>query len=222
MKSIILIAPPAAGKGTQAKVISKMYNIPTISTGALLRKEIDEEGPFHDEIVNEMKLGHLIKDEITIKLLLDRMKEKDCELGYILDGFPRNLKQAKVYDEILASKGKNIDYVFVLDAPYEMLEDRIEGRLSCPGCGHIYNSRFEDHRPKNEGICDDCNSSLVKREDDNSETYNKRFKTYERITKPLIAFYENKKILHHINSSINKDVTFKQIKNILDGGSNEH
>lgn len=222
MKNIMLIAPPAAGKGTQSTLISKAYNIPAISMGMLYREVAsvgDSLGKKVDEI---MKSGQLVEDKLTLEVLFNRLEKDDCVNGYILEGFPRNLEQAKTYDKILGEKGMNIDYIFTFDAPYELLEDRITGRLSCPKCGHVFNERFIEHKPKIDMICDDCGSDLVKRIDDTKEAYHKRYKVYEDNTKPLIAYYEKKGKVYHIDVTINSEVTFRQIKEILEGDLNEN
>lgn len=216
MKSIIFIAPPAAGKGTQAVMLSSKYNIPHISTGDILRNAQDdtERGKY---ISSEMAKGHFISDEIILELLTERLSQSDCENGYILDGFPRNIKQAEEYEEILNKLNKDLGIVIVLDIDKEIAKERIVGRISCPKCGSVFNDMIEESMPKEAGICDKCKTKLKKREDDNAESFEVRFEGYLSKTEPLIEYYQNKNILYRVDSSLGKDITFNQIEDILRG-----
>ncbi len=211
MKSIIFIAPPAAGKGTQSTLIKEKYGIPHISTGELLRKE----ALINNQIKEELSLGHLISDDITISLLKKRIQQDDCNNGYILDGFPRNMYQALAYNKILEELNKQLGVVIVLDLDKENAKKRIIGRLSCPACGAVYNDMLDDMMPKELGICDRCSATLIKRSDDNEETFNTRFETYLKQTEPLIDYYGKIHALYHVDSGINKDYTFHQIEKII-------
>lgn len=214
MKSIIFIAPPAAGKGTQAVMLSSKYNMPHISTGDILRNAQDdiERGKY---IANEMDQGHFVSDEIILELLKERLLQSDCNNGYILDGFPRNIEQAKHYEEILENLNKDLGYVIVLDIDKEVAKNRIIGRVSCPNCGSVFNELIEEAKPLVSGICDKCGSKLIKRVDDNAETFEKRFDTYLIKTQPLIDYYDKKNILYHVNTTLGKENTFKQIEDIM-------
>lgn len=216
MKSIIFIAPPAAGKGTQAVMLSSKYNIPHISTGDILRNAQDdtERGKY---ISSEMAKGHFISDEIILELLTERLSQSDCENGYILDGFPRNIKQAEEYEEILNKLNKDLGIVIVLDIDKEIAKERIVGRISCPKCGSVFNDMIEESMPKEAGICDKCKTKLKKRDDDNAESFEVRFEGYLAKTEPLIEYYQNKNILYRVDSSLGKDITFNQIEDILRG-----
>lgn len=216
MKSIIFIAPPAAGKGTQAVMLSSKYNIPHISTGDILRNAQDdtERGRY---IASEMAQGHFVSDEIILELLTERLSQSDCENGYILDGFPRNIKQAEQYEEILTKIGKDLGIVIVLDIDKEVAKQRIVGRISCPKCGSVFNDMIEESMPKESGICDKCHSELVKRADDNADSFEVRFEGYLAKTEPLIEYYQNKNILYRVDSSLGKDMTFNKIEDILRG-----
>lgn len=217
MKSIVLLAAPAAGKGSQAQMLKLEYNIPHISTGDLLREEISSGSSIGDDLKETMSLGKLVSDDIIISLLKKRISKNDCENGYILDGFPRNLSQAKAYDEMLKEMSKEIGYVFLLEVDKEIAIKRILGRISCPKCSLVYNEFIDESKPKVNGLCDSCDSKLIKRIDDNEETFNRRFETYLNETKPLIDYYEKKELLYHIDSNHNKEYTNKQIKEILEG-----
>lgn len=214
MKNIILIAAPAAGKGTEATKIKKEFNMPHISTGDLLRDEISKGTPKGEEINKLISNGKFVSDETVLELLKERILQDDCKNGYILDGFPRNLSQAKAYDEILKEINKDIGIVIVLDIDKEVAKSRISGRYTCPKCGKIYNTNTE-MKPKNEGICDICNQKLTRRSDDNPDTYEERYNTYLEKTEPLISYYDNKGIVYHVNSSFSQFQTHEQVVKIL-------
>lgn len=215
MKNIILIAAPAAGKGTEAKKLKEQFNIPHISTGDLLRQATlkgDELGKEIDELI---KNGQFVSDEIVLKILKNRIMQQDCENGYILDGFPRNVSQAIAYGKILEELNKDIGIVIVLDIDKEIAKSRISGRYSCTNCGKVYNLNNPELRPINAGLCDTCNIELIRREDDNPEIYEERYNTYIEQTKPLISYYKNKGIVKHVDSGISIDETHNQVVKIL-------
>ena len=214
--NIILIAAPAAGKGTESERLISEYKLTHISTGDLLRKAIKENNPLKEEIQECISNGKLVSDDIILKLIENRISNDDCKKGYILDGFPRNIVQAEKYDEML--KKNNIDpgYVFVIDIEKEKAKERIVGRRTCPNCGRIYSTIFELAKPKEEGICDDCKVELTRRADDNEEAFEKRYQVYLDETAPLIEYYDQKGILYHIDGNTDKNHTHNQIKEILD------
>lgn len=218
MISIVFVSPPAAGKGTQSQMISEKYNIPHISTGAILRNEAELMSEIGIKIKKEMISGNLISDSIIIELLNKRLNEKDCEKGYILDGFPRTLNQAKLYDEMLEKKNKQINYIFYLKIDKETAYKRTIGRLTCSNCQTVYNNMYESTKPKVSGICDKCDGSLVKRNDDSFETFEKRYQNYLSLTEPLLEYYRRKNNIYEINSGISKEYTFKQITKVIDDG----
>lgn len=217
MESIIFIAPPAAGKGTQSKLLCDAYQIPHISTGDLLRDASLVENERGMYIKEQMRLGALVSDDIILELLEERIKKEDCNHGYILDGFPRNIEQAIAYEKILDRLEKKLGIVIFLDVDKELACERIEGRISCPQCGSVYNEVIEESKPRVEGICDRCGSTLVKRHDDNRETFGARYDTYLLKTQPLIDYYEKKGVLYKVESNEDKMATFNQISNILKG-----
>lgn len=221
MKNIIFIAPPAAGKGTQSKLLNEKYHLPHISTGDLLREEVNNKTELGSNLEMIMQEGKLVSDEIVLNLLEKRLENNDTDIGFILDGFPRNLVQATKLDELLDKINKEIDYVIALDLDKETAKNRIVGRTTCSKCGHIYNDLFEEMSSKIKGICDIDGASLVKRADDNIETLEKRYTTYLEQTKPLIDYYTNKGLIYHIDSSLPKITIFKQIIDILEKGSND-
>ncbi|MDD3341351.1 MAG: adenylate kinase [Bacilli bacterium] len=215
MKNIVFIAPPAAGKGTQSKMICAAYNVPHISTGDLLREAVESGTTIGNQIKNQMTLGTLIDDEVVLTLLKERLAKEDCKDGYILDGYPRNVAQAKVYDALLAESGKKVEHVLVLDLDYDTAKMRITGRFTCQRCGHVYNTNIEELKPMKQGVCDYCKSKLIQRKDDNEETFKKRYETYLKETEPLIAYYKEKDIVSHINSKRDAYLIFADIKKIL-------
>jgi adenylate kinase len=217
MKNIIFIAPPAAGKGTQSKLVSAEYNIPHISTGDLLREEVNSGSDLGAYLKQEMDKGNLISDETITTLLKNRLSKSDCENGYILDGYPRNVTQAKIYENLLKELNKEIGSVIFLDIDKSLALERTLSRIVCPNCGASYNLNIEALKPIKEGICDKCNNTLKIRSDDNKETFLNRFDTYINNTKELIDYYDKLGVLSRIK--INKEDSaqdiFNEIKKII-------
>ena len=216
MKNIIFIAPPAAGKGTQAKLVSGEYNIPHISTGDLLRDEMAKNSEIGLSIKKDMESGNLVSDEVITTLLKNRITSKDCLNGFILDGYPRNLAQAKKYNELLDELNIDKGVVIFFDIDKETALKRTLSRIICPNCGSSYNLLVEDLKPHKENICDRCNHELKTRTDDTEEVFIHRFDTYINSTKDLIEYYNNLGLLHKIDVS-NKDAQtiYKEVKEIL-------
>lgn len=186
---VILLAAPGAGKGTQAEKLSEYFGIPTISTGAILRKNIKEGTELGKIAATYIDGGNLIPDDVMIKVVHSRLAEDDCIDGFILDGFPRTLAQA--YD--LDKSDIEIDCVLNIDVPDEKIVERLSGRLECSKCGTTFH--VEHRKPKQDGICDNCGGELVTREDDKPETIKSRLKVYHEQTEPLIEYYKNKGML---------------------------
>lgn len=214
MKNIILIAAPAAGKGTLSELLVEKYDYLHISTGDLLRDASRDESELGKRISNMLKNGELVTDEIVFELLENRLNKEDTLNGYILDGFPRTLEQAHKYDEIMKKLNKDLGIVVVLNTEYETLRKRIVGRVLCSSCGSIYNTLTGVNTPKVENTCDKCGSSLYKRSDDNEESFKTRYETYLEKTKPLIEFYREKGNLYFINSDT-KEGMLKEIEVLL-------
>lgn len=210
MKSVIFIAPPAAGKGTQSTRLSKDFHLEHISTGDLLREEVKKG---NQELQKIMESGSLVSDDIILSILSKKLDT--LESGYILDGFPRNLNQAITLDQMLEEKNTKIDYVIYLSLDKEIAKKRIVGRVSCPTCGNVYNTMIDGMNSKIDMICDDCSTTLVKRKDDNEETFDIRFNTYIKETEPLIEYYKNKGVLYQVDSSKETEQVYEDIKNIL-------
>ena len=212
MKNIILIAAPSAGKGTEAAKIKSEYNMPHISTGDLLRAEIAQGNEEINELISN---GKLVGDDIVLNLLKNRIIESDCNNGYILDGFPRNVEQAKAYDKILEELGKDIGIVIILDIDKEIAKSRIGGRRSCPNCGKVFNVNNKDMLPKDGNLCDACDTPVIQRTDDNPDTYEERYNTYLSKTAPLIDYYQERNIVYHVDAGRSVDETHAQVKEIL-------
>lgn len=212
MKSIILIAPPAAGKGTQSKLICDEYDIPHISTGDLLRERTSKNDEFALKLKEQMESGKLVSDEVILELLSDKLNQID---EYVLDGFPRNINQAREYDNMLSKLNKKVDYAIYLKIDKEIAKKRIIGRTSCSNCGSVYNELIEENMPKVANKCDKCGNILIKRSDDNEITFEKRYETYISETEPLLNYYKEKGILYEVDSSLETTKVFEEIKSIL-------
>ena len=213
----MFIAPPAAGKGTQADLIVEKYNIPHISTGDILRdiaKEDSEIGNYVSEVLSN---GGLVKDDITNQLVEQRLKKPDCKNGYIIDGFPRNIEQAKIYDSILNRLGYDVGYVFLININEKDLEKRITGRRICENCKAIYNINSENNVPKIDSTCDICGGRLYQRKDDNIEAFQTRYKLYLEKTEPIIEHYRKQGVLYEIDGNHTVEEVFKQIDSIISG-----
>ena len=212
MKNIILIAAPAAGKGTLSDLLVKKYDYLHISTGDLLREVSKETTELGQKISKMLQNGELVTDEIVFELLENKLRQVDKP--YILDGFPRTINQAYKYDELIQKLNKDLGIVVVLNCDYEILKKRIVGRYLCKDCGSIYNTLTGVNTPKQEGICDNCGGDLYKRSDDNEESFKTRYETYLEKTKPLIDFYEKKGNLYYIDSQTT-DTMLKEIEDLL-------
>lgn len=215
MKNIMFIAPPAAGKGTQAEIITAKYNIPHISTGDILREIAKEDSEIGNYVAETMASGKLVKDEITYQLIEDRLSREDCKNGFIIDGFPRNLDQAVEYDKILAKLGYEVGNVFLLNISTKTLEKRITGRRVCEDCNAIYNINDTAKAPQVESVCDKCGGKLYQRKDDNLESFQTRFAMYQEKTEPIIEHYRKQNVLHEIDSNHEFDEVFRQIDEII-------
>lgn len=195
---IVLLGAPGSGKGTQAQRLTKLYNIPQISTGDLLRAAVASGSELGVRAKTAMDAGNLVSDDIVLGMIKERIQEEDAQNGFILDGFPRNLSQAASLDELLSEAGQPIQAGLLIDVDFDVLMKRLTGRLSCKSCGAVYNSHFSP--PKQENICDACgNEELYHRADDNEETIGNRLAVYEENTAPLIGYYDEKGLLKRVN-----------------------
>ena len=216
MKNIICVAAPAAGKGTISAKVCTEYNIPHISTGDLLRNEIAASSKIGMEIKSAMARGEFVSDEVITKLLKKRLEAKDCKKGFILDGYPRNISQAKTYDNILKELNYDEGLVVFLDIDKSLAMKRALSRVVCSKCGLSYNLINKEYAPLKEGICDNCGSSLKTRSDDNEESFINRFDTFMKETYPLLEYYEKKGNLLKIKvDNITTDDIFDEIKKVI-------
>ena len=210
---IIMLGAPGAGKGTQAKMIAEKYSVPHVSTGDIFRANIKNGTELGKEAKKYMDQGLLVPDELTVKILLDRVAQDDCKNGYVLDGFPRTIPQAQALDKALSELDDAIDYAINVDVPDENIIRRMGGRRACLTCGATYH--VEHIPPKKEGICDACGSELVLRDDDKPETVKNRLDVYHKQTQPLIDFYEAKGILKSVDGTVPMKDVFAAITEIL-------
>ena len=205
---IIMLGAPGAGKGTQAKKIAARYNIPHVSTGDIFRANIKEGPPLGKKAKEFIDAGALVPDELTIDLLLDRIGREDCADGYILDGFPRTIKQAEALTEALKDSG-NVDIVLNIDVPDEVIIDRMGGRRVCPSCGASYH--IVNFPTKVPGVCDACGEAVIQRADDAPETVKNRLAVYHDQTQPLIDYYGGLGLTWETDGTKDLEEVFKAI-----------
>ena len=210
---IVLLGPPGAGKGTQAKSISNRYSIPHISTGDIFRKNISENTPLGIEAKKHIDKGQLVPDEVTINMVKDRLQQDDCKNGYLLDGFPRTVNQAEALQEFLLGRNEGIDTALLIEVPTGFILERMTGRRVCPSCGASYHIKFNP--PNVAGKCDVCGSDIIQRKDDTEETVSERLDVYERQTQPLIDFYKERNLLSIVDGTKAINEVFEGICNIL-------
>ncbi len=210
---IIMLGAPGAGKGTQAKMIADKYQIPHISTGDIFRANIKNGTELGMEARTYMDKGELVPDELTVRILLDRVAQPDCENGYVLDGFPRTIPQAEVLDQELTKRNEKIDHAINVEVPDENIVRRMSGRRACVSCGSTYH--IVHIPPKKEGLCDKCGNELILRDDDKEETVMNRLGVYHDQTQPLIEYYSAKGVLCTVDGTIDMMDVFKEITNIL-------
>jgi adenylate kinase len=206
---IVLLGAPGAGKGTQAKLLVEKYSLPQVSTGDLLRAAVAAGTPLGKEAKSFMDSGQLVPDSVVLGMMQERMKQDDMKKGYILDGFPRNTKQAEALDAMLASLNMSLDAALSVDVPFEDLMKRLTGRRTCKACGQMYNIFFSPSRK--EGSCDKCGAELYQRDDDKEETIKKRLDVYNAQTAPLIDYYKGKGILKSVAGTGSIDEIFGQV-----------
>jgi len=196
---IILLGAPGAGKGTQANLLSEQLGIPQISTGDLLRSNMKNETPLGKTAKSYMDKGLLVPDEITLSLVRDRLNKDDCKRGFILDGFPRTLQQAKALENELEGTASNLDLVINIDIADEEIIKRLSGRRICSNCGNTYHMDYNP--PRENGTCDKCQNTLIQRNDDEESTVIKRLNTYHEQTEPLIEYYQKRNMLTEIDGT---------------------
>jgi len=210
---LIIIGPPGAGKGTQAALIKKQYNIPHISTGDMFREAIKNMtmlGMKAKEIIDQ---GKLVPDEVTVNLVKERIAKPDCKNGFLLDGFPRTIAQAASFDKILHDLNIKLDAVIDMEVSDEIIINRIVGRRVCPNCGAGYH--VTNLKPKQEGVCDVCGHKLIHRKDDTREIIKTRLSVYKNQTMPLLNYYEKQGLVRSFDGDRDIDVTFRNIVKTL-------
>lgn len=212
--NIIFLGAPGSGKGTQALMLSNELNIPQISTGDALRKEVDELTEVGKLAKSHMDSGNLVPDEVVVNIIKNRISKEDCKNGFILDGFPRNIAQAKTLDLMLESLNTKINKVFNFDVSEDILVKRITGRYTCKNCNAPYNKFFK--LPIKEGVCDNCHcTEFSNRSDDNEETLRSRLKVYNDLSKDLIDHYKNNNLLLMIKAVQNPPLIFEELLNAV-------
>lgn len=212
-KIIILLGPPGAGKGTVGEKLSEIFGLPLISTGDILRENVKENTVLGQKAKEYMEKGELVPDDIVVSLLMKRIEKNDCKDGFFLDGFPRNVNQAKMLEENLKEDNFKVIY---LKADDEFLVERLSNRRICEKCGAIYH--LINIPPKVKGICDRCGGKLIQREDDKEDVVRNRLKVYHKLTAPLLDYYENKKILFAVSAKKKLEEMVSEITGILRNG----
>lgn len=213
---LILLGPPGAGKGTQAKRVIEEFDIPHISTGDIFRKNIKEKTELGQKVEGLLAQGKLVPDELTIEIVWDRLDQEDCKNGFLLDGFPRTIPQAEALDEGLAKRGLKLDRVLNIDVDKDSLVKRLSGRRVCPSCGASYH--IDNNPTKVDGICDACKTPVIQREDDKEETVLDRIKVYDSQTKPLVDFYSKQDLVFTVDGTLPIDeITNKLVTELKKG-----
>jgi len=208
--NVVLLGPPGAGKGTQAKVLSEEFNFLHVSTGDMLREEVKSGTETGKQAKAYMDKGELVPDNVVIGMVTERISRRASQSGFLLDGFPRNEKQATELDEALAKKGKKLDLVLYLKTSPAVSVERLSGRRVCTGCSANFHIR--NMPPKKEGVCDYCGGELIFRADDKRDTVKKRLRVYEEETKTLITYYKDKGILKEVSGDLDVRELFEDIK----------
>lgn len=215
MKNIIFIAPSNAGKGTQADITKQRYNLGHISTGDLLREISKEDSELGRKVKECVDNSIFVTDEMMTEIIKDRISRTECQNGYILDGYPRTMKQLELYRDMLRQEDKDFGIVILIECPYEVCEQRVTGRLVCPNCKKIFHETNSEMKPKVDGICDDCGSTLEKRPKDTVEELKNKYETYQKNTEPLIEEFEKMGVLYRVDGSKGRDYTDQQVEQIL-------
>ena len=206
---LILLGAPGAGKGTVAKLLTKMDGSVQISTGDILRAAVAAGTELGKKAEAAMKAGDLVSDDLIMGIMADRLKQDDCKAGYLLDGFPRTIPQAEALKVMLANMGEKLDCVVSIDVPREVILDRLTTRRTCTDCGEIYN--VKSNPPKVEGKCDKCGGPVVQRDDETEEAISNRLDVYNEKTAPLAGFYEKEGMLLSVNAT-SSDAVIEAIK----------
>jgi adenylate kinase len=212
--NLILLGPPGAGKGTQAKRLEDRHGLIQLSTGDMLRAVVASSVPLGQQAKEIMAAGKLMPDELMIEMIADRISKPDCATGFILDGFPRTVPQAEALDRMLEDKGLKLDHVIEMKVDDAALVERITGRYTCAKCGQGYHDKFQT--PKVDGVCDNCGSTeFTRRADDNAETVTTRLAAYHKQTAPILPYYKERGVLETVDGMADIDVVTEQIEALL-------
>jgi adenylate kinase len=212
--NLILLGPPGAGKGTQAKRLEDRHGLIQLSTGDMLRAVVASGAPLGQQAKEIMAAGKLMPDELMIQMIGDRISQPDCAKGFILDGFPRTVPQAEALDRMLEEKGLKLDHVIEMKVDDAALVERITGRYTCAKCGRGYHDKFET--PKVDGVCDVCSSTeFTRRADDNAETVTTRLAAYHKQTAPILPYYAERGVLETVDGMADIDEVTQQIEGLL-------
>lgn len=214
-KFIVLLGPPGAGKGTQAKAICEVLGIPHVSSGDIFREHLSKQTELGKLADGYIKCGQLVPDDVTIRMIGDRLKDPDCANGALLDGFPRTIPQAQALDDLLVKMGANVNPVISLEVPAEVLVERLSGRWTCPTCGRVYHEKHNP--PRQAGICDVDGTPLIQRSDDQVETVRQRIEVYRAQTEPLLDYYRQKDVLVHVDGTQSIEAVKQEILSVLTG-----
>lgn len=212
---LVLLGPPGAGKGTQARALAALWGIPQVSSGDLLRAVVREDSDLGREAASYMDRGQLVPDELVLKLIAERLKNKDARKGFILDGFPRNVSQAEALGKGLDRVGLKLDKAVAVIVPDEEIVKRISGRRTCAKCNAMYHVAFEP--PAKPGVCDKCGGELYQREDDAEETVRERLKVFAEATRPLLDYYGRQGVLAQVDGVGPTDEVEKRILSAVNG-----
>ena len=215
--NLILLGPPGAGKGTQAKRLEQRHGLVQLATGDMLRRAVASGSPLGEKVKAIMEAGRLVPDDIIIEMIADRIAAPDAAHGFILDGFPRTVPQAEALDAMLAEHGKKLDHVILMEVEEAALVDRIAGRFTCQACGASYHEHYK--RPAVEGVCDVCGSTdLVHRADDRPEAVATRLAAYRNQTAPILPYYRARGILRSVDGMAEIDEVTREIEAVIAGG----
>ena len=212
---VVLLGPPGAGKGTQARLLARHLGVPVISTGEMFREEIAKDTDLGRELVGYMDEGQLVPDDTTLAVLEARIEQEDARKGAILDGFPRTVTQAESLDEMLEGRDARIDRVVQIDVPVDEIVRRLSRRLTCPRCHATYNT--SDVRPRAEGICDRCGSRLIQRADDEPGAIRTRLEAYREWTAPLVGYYRDHGVLTSVDGAQDREAVARELLGAIDG-----
>ena len=214
-KHIVLFGPPGVGKGAQAELLSQRYGLSHLSTGELIRAEINEGTPLGLKVKEAVERGEFADDETVLGIIMDKIDLPEFTAGFLLDGFPRTVVQAERLDELLTERNKAVDCALFFDAPHDVIIERLSGRRVCSGCGATYHDRFK--RPRVEGVCDVCQKPVIQRQDDSADVYRTRLEAYQKRTEdPLRNLYQNAGVIIEIDANQPIDDVAEQVSKILD------